>query len=337
MEPGIQRPVTIIYSVPTRRVWHEVREAASFYVGASALLLLFTSLVIIILLRKALSPIQELSAEASSISIHSLSFRAPAAAMQMRELRPLAETLSQVVDGLKQSVDQQNRFLGDAAHELKTAVSIVHSSIQLLLMRSRNAVEYTSGLETVLGDSLRVNQLVNRMLDAARFAEGKTELTSPHNASTDLVEISQRVVQRLQPILEAQKARIVMHGELQALVRVTADDLDVLLSNLIINAAQHSRDGGLIALNVGSMDGHALLTVQDHGYGISMEALPHVFERFYREDASRSRETGGAGLGLSICKAIAEAASGTIEIESTVGSGTTVRVTLPSATAFSVA
>lgn len=334
---GIQRPVTIIYSVPTRHVWHEVREAASFYVGASALLLLFTSLVIIILLRKALSPIQELSAEASSISIHSLSFRAPAAAMQMRELRPLAETLSQVVDGLKQSVDQQNRFLGDAAHELKTAVSIVHSSIQLLLMRSRNAVEYTSGLETVLGDSLRVNQLVNRMLDAARFAEGKTELTSPPNASTDLVEISQRVVQRLQPILEAQKARIVMHGELQALVRVTADDLDVLLSNLIINAAQHSRDGGLIALNVGSMDGHALLTVQDHGYGISMEALPHVFERFYREDASRSRETGGAGLGLSICKAIAEAASGTIEIESTVGSGTTVRVKLPSATAFSVA
>ena len=316
---GIQRPVTILYSVPTRHVWHEVREAASFYVGASALLLLITSLVIIILLRRALSPIQDLSAEASSISLHSLSFRAPQSAMRMTELRPLAETLSAVIDGLKHSVDQQNRFLGDAAHELKTAVSIVHSSIQLLLMRSRNAIEYTSGLEAVLSDNLRVNELVNRMLDAARFAEGKSEQAVNPNHSTDLVEVSQHALQRLQPILEAQKVRVEMQGELQTPVRSSADDLDVLVSNLLINAAQHSRDGGLIALKVESVDGFALLTVQDHGYGISPEALPHVFERFYREDVSRSRETGGAGLGLSICKAIVEAASGTIEIESTVG------------------
>jgi signal transduction histidine kinase len=334
---GIQRPVTILYSVPIGRVWHEVREAASFYVGASALLLLFTSLVIIILLRRALSPIQDLSAEASSISLHSLSFRAPPSAMRMTELRPLAETLSTVIDSLKHSVDQQNRFLGDAAHELKTAVSIVHSSVQLLLMRSRNAIEYTSGLEAILSDNLRVNELVNRMLDAARFAEGKTEKTLNPNRSTNLVEVSQHALQRLQPILEAQRVRVEMHGEPQTPVHSSADDLDVIVSNLIINAAQHSRDGGLIALKVESTDGFALLTVQDHGYGISAEALPHVFERFYREDASRSRETGGAGLGLSICKAIVEAASGTIEIESTVGLGTTVRVKLPSATVFSLA
>jgi signal transduction histidine kinase len=334
---GIQRPVTIIYSVPTRHVWHEIREAASFYVGASVLLLLVTSIVIFILLRRSLSPIQDLSTEASSISLHSLSFRAPPSAMRMAELRPLAETLSAVIDSLKHSVEQQNRFLGDAAHELKTAVSIVHSSIQLLLMRSRNAVEYTSGLETILSDNLRVNELVNRMLDAARFSEGNTEKALNPDRSTDLVEVSQQVLRRLQPILEAQKVRVEMQGDLQTLVRPSAGDLDVLSSNLIINAAQHSREGGLIGVTVDSVDGCALLTVQDHGYGITPEALPHVFERFYREDVSRSRETGGAGLGLSICKAIVEAASGTIEIESTVGVGTTVRVRLPSASTFSVA
>jgi signal transduction histidine kinase len=334
---GIQRPVTILYSVPTGRVWHEVREAASFYVGASALLLLLTSVVMIILLRRALSPIQDLSAEANSISLHSLSFQAPASAMRMTELRPLAETLSAVIRGLKQAVDQQNRFLGDAAHELKTAVSIVHSSIQLLLMRSRNAGEYSSSLEAVLTDNVRVDELVNRMLDAARFTEGKSEKVANSNPSTNLVEVSQHVLQRLQPILEAQNLRVEMQGELQTLVRSSVDELDVLVSNLIVNAAQHSRDGGLVGLRVEALDGFALLTVQDHGHGISPEALPHVFERFYREDASRSRETGGAGLGLSICKAIVEAASGTIEIESTVGLGTTVRVKLPSATAFSLA
>ena len=334
---GIQRPVTILYSVPTGRVWHEVREAASFSVAASALLLLITSLVIVILLRRSLSPIQDLSAEASSISLHSLSFRAPQSAMRMTELRPLAETLSAVIDSLKHSIDQQNRFLGDAAHELKTAVSIVHSSIQLLLMRSRNAIEYTSGLEAILSDNLRVNELVNRMLDAARFAEGKTEKTLNPNRSTDLVEVSQHALQRLQPILEAQRVRVEMQGELQTPVLSSADELDVLVSNLIVNAAQHSRYGGLVGLKVEAIEGFALLTVQDHGHGISPEALPHVFERFYREDASRSRETGGAGLGLSICKAIVEAASGTIEIESAIGLGTTVRVKLPSATAFSLA
>jgi signal transduction histidine kinase len=334
---GIQRPVTIIYSVPTRHVWHEVREAASFYVGASAFLLLFTSLVIIILLRRALSPIQELSAEASAISLRSLSFRAPPSAMRMTELRPLAETLSAVIRGLKDAVDQQNRFLGDAAHELKTAVSIVHSSIQLLLMRNRNAVEYTSDLEAILSDNLRVNELVNRMLEAARFTEGETERTASSGRSADLVEVCQQVLQQLQPILKAQRVKVVTQGELQMPVRSSSDDLDVLVSNLIINAAQHSRDGGLISLNIESVDGFALLIVQDQGHGISPEALPHVFERFYREDASRSRETGGAGLGLSICKAIVEAASGTIEIESTVGQGTTVRVKLPSVAAFSVA
>jgi signal transduction histidine kinase len=334
---GIQRPVTIIYSVSTRHVWHEVREAASFYVGASALLLLITSFVIIVMLRRFLSPIQDLSVEASSISLSSLSFRAPPSALRMTELRPLAETLSAVIDRLKHSVDQQNRFLGDAAHELKTAVSIVHSSIQLLLMRSRNAAEYAFGLEGVLSDNLRVNELVNRMLEAARFAEGKTEKAADPNRAADLVEVSKQVLRRVQPILQAQKLRVEMQGNLQATVRSSADEIDVLISNLLINATQHSREGSLIALEVESMDGFAQLTVQDHGYGISPEALPHVFERFYREDVSRSRETGGAGLGLSICKAIVEAASGTIEIESTVGSGTTVRVKLPSAIAFSVA
>ena len=334
---GIQRPVTIVYAVSTRHVWHEVREAASFYVGASALLLLVTSFVIIILLRKALSPIQDLSAEASSISLSSLSFRAPPSAMHMTELRPLAETLAAMIDGLKDSVDKQNRFLGDAAHELKTAVSIVQSSIQLLLMRNRTATEYASGLNAVLSDNLRVNELVNRMLDAARFAEGKTEKAVDANRAADLVEVSKQVLQRLQPILQAQELSVEMQGDLPAMVRSSYDDVDVLVSNLLINAAQHSHEGSLIALEIESIDGFAVLTVQDHGYGISPEALPYVFERFYREDASRSRETGGAGLGLSICKAIVEAASGTIEIESIVGTGTVVRVKLPSASAFSVA
>ena len=336
--PNETRPtLTIIYSVPTRHLWHEILEAASFYLGASALLLVVTSALIVVLLRRALLPLQELSAAASRITLQSLDFRAPPSAMQINELQPLAITLSSVLGELKKSIDQQNRFVGDATHELKTAVSVVHSSIQLLLLRTRSALEYSSGLEGLLNDSLRVNDLVGRMLAAARFGERGIEEASGSELSTDLAAVSRLVIQRLGPLFEARRVRVKMYGGMQTtLVRPSADELDVLVSNLIINAAQHSPEGGLIGLRIESADGFALLTVQDYGHGISPDALPHVFERFYREDISRSRETGGAGLGLSICKAIVEGASGVIEIESTVGLGTIVRVKLPFATAFSL-
>jgi signal transduction histidine kinase len=333
---GLQRPVTIIYAVRADHVWHEVMEAASFYLGASVFLLIVTSFVILILLRRALAPIKELSAATKSISLRSLSFQTPVSAMRMTELRPFVETLSAVVSDLKLSIDQQNRLVGDAAHELKTAVAIVHSSIQLLLLRKREAVEYSSGLEALLTDNLRVNELVNRMLDAARFAEGKMDRAADSNLSSDLAEVSRQVVRRLRPLFEAKKIRVELQGESQTQARVSSEGLDVLVSNLIVNGVEHSSDGGLIEVRVEAAKDLASLTVVDHGHGISLEALPHVFERFYREDTSRSRETGGAGLGLSICKAIVEAASGQIEIESRLGFGTTVRVKLPSAAAFSL-
>jgi signal transduction histidine kinase len=334
---GLQRPVTIVYSVPTRRVWHEVQEAASFSIGASLLLLLVTSVAILILLRRALLPIQELSSAAEGISLRSLKFQPPSSAMELTELRPLAETLSKAIEGLRHSVEQQNRFLGDAAHELKTAVAIVHSSIQLLLMRRRNASENVSGLDALLGDNLRVTELVSRMLDAARFAESDAQRVEDSAIATDLSEISLRVVVRLQPLLDAHKVRVELQSQTEALVREQAEQLDTLVSNLVVNAAQHSKEGGVIELRVEVNGGSVSLTVRDYGHGISPEALPHVFERFYREDSSRARETGGAGLGLSISKSIVEAAAGTIEIESVLAVGTTVRVKLPSVNTFRLA
>jgi signal transduction histidine kinase len=95
-----------------------------------------------------------------------------------------------------------------------------------------------------------------------------------------------------------------------------------------MKAIQHSAQGSQVRLTAGTVESRILITVQDFGAGISADSLPHVFERFFREDASRSRDTGGAGLGLSICKAIVENAGGSIEIESEKGRGTTVKVQL---------
>jgi signal transduction histidine kinase len=178
-------------------------------------------------------------------------------------------------------------------------------------------------------DNLRVVDLVNHMRDAARLSESSHERAEVSGLPSDLTEISQRVIHRLQPLGEAQKVEATIHSATQINVGSSADEPDVLISHLVMNAIQHTSAGGIVEIMLDASDGLAILIVNDSGHGISPEALPHVFERFYREDPSRSRETGGAGLGLSIYKALVEAASGTIAIESAIGLGTKVRVTLP--------
>jgi signal transduction histidine kinase len=106
-------------------------------------------------------------------------------------------------------------------------------------------------------------------------------------------------------------------------------ELTTVISNIVMNAIQHSSEGSLVRVAARAIGPRVLVIIQDFGTGVSAESLPHVFDRFFREDASRSRETGGAGLGLSICKAIVEKAGGSIEIESEKGRGTIVKLRLP--------
>ena len=326
---GLRRPVTIVYAVESRHIWHEVFEAASYYVMASITLVILSAAVILVLLRRALLPIQELAHAAGDVSFRALAFAPPASALGVLELRPLVQTLSATVDGLKQSVDQQNRFIGDAAHELKTAVAVVRSSIQLLMMRPRAASEYAAGLETLLEDSARVEELVARMLASARFEEQRSKMLLRGPQATDLREICARTVDRLRPLVEARKLRVKLEGVGPIQVPLSPDEIDVLVSNLLVNAAQHSFPGGEIRVSLLGEGDVARLVLTDRGGGISQQALPHIFERFFREDSSRSRETGGAGLGLSICQSIVDGALGTIAVESAEGYGTTVTVTLP--------
>ncbi len=326
---GLRRPVTILYAVRSGQIWHEVREDIGFYVGIDVLIILLTAVIIIALLRRMLIPLQELAAEAATLSLRSLTFAAPESALQIQELRPLAETLSVTVSGLRSSFEQQTRFMGDAAHELKTAVAVVRSSTQLLLLRSRDPDEYIAGLQAIFIDNTRVEDLVARMLISARFEEQASTKQENLSAVADPSAAIERVLTRLQPYTESHETPIIASPVAGLRVRIVQDELDVLLSNLIVNAVQHSSRGKEIQLSVIEQPGLAVIQVKDEGDGISQSALPHVFERFYREDRSRSRDTGGAGLGLAICKSIVEAAAGEIAIESEQHAGTVVTVRLP--------
>jgi signal transduction histidine kinase len=232
-----------------------------------------------------------------------------------------------VLHGLKRSFQQQHQFVNDAAHELKTAVAVAKSSVQLLTMRHRTAMEYEAGLERCQADCERMEEIVAKMLTLARV-ESQEELKATPQA-TRLLDCVRAAGEQLATVAQGKAMRISISGDDAAVVNLAAEQLQLLCSNLILNALQHSADGSEVRAMVQIRRHGVELRVEDDGSGIEPDVLPHVFDRFYRSDPSRSRKTGGTGLGLAICKAIAIRASGNIEISSELGRGTVVTVHLP--------
>jgi signal transduction histidine kinase len=322
---GLRRPVSVLYAAPTRDLWHGTLEAVRFYVTTSALLLAGTAVALVWFLRRRLSPLQELALIAANVSARTWDFIPPAAVLRTSELAPIALSIEELLKGLRQAFDRQRRLTGDAAHELKTSIAVLKSSLQLLSMNPRTSDEYEAGLDGLLLDTERMEDLASRMLALARLEE------APHESqeSTDLHHALQTVAERLRPFAELREVTLQVSAGPPCVVSLPSDDAEVLCSNLILNALQHSRSSGHVSAELTICEGEIELRVTDDGEGIAQDALPHVFDRFFRADRSRSRNSGGAGLGLSICKAIVERANGSIWIESNLGVGTRVIAKLP--------
>ena len=346
---GKTRHVTIFYGSPVRPVWERVRNALAFYAATSLALLVLSGLILVTLVRRGLEPLRQLAVQAAAVKVDAWSIGETSEATRVRELRPLVEALSLALNGLERSfaVQQhalalQERFVGDAAHELKTAVAVLKSTLQLMQMKSRSAEEYAAGLERLVSDCERIEAVVASMLTLAALEAEDVNAERP--GAVDLVETLRLAAGDLAPVANKAGVRVVIDGERgwpagqsrQTLtIRADPERLRLLFSNLLHNAIQHSAPGGEVhlraevRLGAASHPQSAVLSIEDAGEGIPAEALPHVFDRFYRADASRSRHSGGTGLGLAIAKAIVDGLGGEIRLESIAGHGTTAVVVLP--------
>ncbi len=322
---GRKRPVIVVYAARTDHIWHEVWDASGFYSLISLTLLCATALILIYFLRRLLTPLHALALQASAIQTDSLTFDPPPSVLRIQELTPLADALSKMITRLRLAFEKEQRFINDAAHELKTAVAVVRSTIQLLGMRSRTSEEYRHGLEQVLNDNQRMEELVTQMLTLARASERAEETM----VDVDLCQEAASTLKAIASFAEHKGVVIVSSFAQGVKVRLPQNAAQILVSNLVMNAVQYSPGGSevRVAVRNGQQgENHVVLEVQDFGSGIAEQSLPHVFDRFFREDPSRSRETGGVGLGLAICKSIVESVGGTVELVSTQGKGTTVTV-----------
>ncbi len=310
---------------------HERLMALAAYVGgASLLLLLAANAFAIWSIRRGLHPLHELASQAGAISVHNWKFRPSPGVKLASELSPLVTAIETVLGRLQESFRQQRDFTNDAAHELKTSVAILKSTLQSLLHRPRTQHEYHEGLERVLQDCARLEDLLGRMLRLARI-ERLAENGDPRRLpATELTSTCEAAISRMRALADARNVTLEFESPAAVSVRADPEDLELIWLNLLENAVQYSPAGSAVKMRVDPNGGKvAEVSVVDCGPGIPPDQLPHIFERFRRGDPSRARATGGFGLGLAICKALVDAYGGKIEASNLPGQGTQMRVELP--------
>jgi len=302
----------------------ELHRTAFKLTGVGGVILLFGLAGGWWLVGRAIRPIESISTTAVKISAGDLSQRINVAETES-ELGQLAAVLNSTFARLETAFAQQQQFTADAAHELRTPVSVMLTQTQTALNRERSAAEYRETLEACQRASQRMRRLIESLLELARLDAGQEALK---RLRFDLSQTANECAELVRPLADERGVKIL--AELAPL-EITGDSerLAQVATNLLINAIQYSHPNGEVRLKLTSQNGVAALTVADTGSGISAEDLPHVFERFYRGDKSRSVSNGNAGLGLAIAKAIVEAHGGTIEVASQSDVGTTFTVRLP--------
>jgi signal transduction histidine kinase len=324
------KQVVIIYASPTRELQHRIFNIGWFALGSGFLLLVCTGFLASRGVQTGLAPLEVLVAEASHVSPSNWQIKVPESIRTTKELAPLVITLDATLAGLQRAFSRERDFVADAAHELKTAVAILKSSLQIFSYQLTAKQQYQAGVIRCFTDCDRLEALVFSMLSLARAEQRAEQGQSEEFPTVDLLNSCERAIADLHSIAESRNIQINLTADIEPTVKADPDDLHTVWVNLLHNALQHSQIGSAISVSIkiGAAAATAQIVVKDFGSGIPPKHLPHVFDRFYRGDPSRSRDTGGFGLGLSISKAIIELYRGKIYLESN-ASGTSACVSLP--------
>ena len=284
--------------------------------------------------KRALAPVDQIITATQSIGSTNLSSRLPVPASR-DELQRLTETLNEMLARIERAFRRISQFTADASHEFRTPVTLMRTRAELALRRPRTESEYRETVEQMHEELLRTSELIERLMVLARADSGVEVLQFK---ATDLADIVRTIVEQAHTFAEAKKLKLRSEIPTQAfLIEADSDFLKRLLLILIDNAVKYTPEGGMITVALTPQAATAEVTVTDTGIGIAEAELPNIFERFYRTDKARSRESGGAGLGLAIAKWIVEAHRGSISVSSTAGSGSSFILRLPMANNASAA
>ncbi|MBQ7841400.1 MAG: ATP-binding protein [Lachnospiraceae bacterium] len=243
--------------------------------------------------------------------------------VRSRELSGLSRAVNQMAESLEEQENLRKRLTSDVAHELRTPLANVSSYLEAII---EGVWEPTPKRLKCCYDELeRISKLVS---DLERLKQVENENLKLYKTDEDLLKLVSSVVSNFAKQMEDRKLQCSVSGE-HTVISVDAGRMQQVITNLVSNAVKYSDENGTIRITVENRENAAIIGIEDEGIGIDKEDLKLIFERFYRADKSRSRQTGGAGIGLTIANAIVKAHGGKISAESEVGHGSSFVVTLP--------
>ena len=275
-----------------------------------------------LLVNRALRPVDRMSQTAEQMSVEHLEFRLPVVPSG-DALERLAISLNHMLARLRDSIQTSRRFLADASHELRTPLTVIKGELQEIVGTAAVQGEVRERIGSVLEEVARLEHLVSGLLALSRLDAGDAQREW---VNVDLAQLASSTAEQMRLMAEDRGIQLEFSSLRAAVVRGDRGRLKQVIVNLLDNAIRFTPRGGAVTLLTNESDGYILLEVRDTGIGIPAAAVPHVFDRFFRVDDARSREDGGAGLGLSIVKSICSAHGAEIELDSQPGQGSRFRL-----------
>jgi len=270
---------------------------------------------------RALAPLSRIAQRASRVTAGDLSVRM-GTVRSHDEIADVANAIDAMLDRLEGAFAAQRRFVHDASHELRTPLTIARGHLETALVPGREPAELDAAVRVAIAELDRMGRLVESLLRLARTGADDAPVREP----VDVGELAHRVVERSKVLGDRTWS---VDAAPDAIVEGDGGAIEQVLLNLVSNAVRHTAAGQAIEVRIDAAAGSVTVEVADSGEGIDPALLPTLFDRFTRADAARGRDTGGAGLGLAICRAIVEAHGGTIAAASAPGRGATFTVELP--------
>jgi len=319
--------VNIVVASSSHYTYHEMREFLKLLLILGGSLIVGSVVAVMWSVRYSLHPIHKTAERLHRISRPNVGSALFDDLKVPEELHPFVGALRDMLGRLDKVLQQQKQFTCDAAHELRTPLAVVKSTLQATQMHERDANEYRRAIADALKDVARMEHLIEQLLVLARMDENSEHIAA---AEVQLDVLLRELAEACDQRIGRSGGKVILEEPPVTTVQGDLDELARLFSNVLDNAVRYGPSDGTISIALKCKpDSCATVCIHDEGGNIPPEALPHLFDRFYRVDHSRSSSTGGVGLGLAIAREIARRHNGDISITSEPGSGTLVCIRLP--------
>jgi len=329
-DSGSDVTLNVSYAASSLDLRRSLMRAASTVLAAGVVLLGLSVWFSVWAINSGLRPLSDLAISAGSISASNWQLNPAASAIHTVEVAPLTRAMKAMLETLRTAFEQQRDFTANAAHELKTPVAILKSTLQLLVQQPRSNEVYQTGLNDALADLARLEALLHSLLRLARAEQRIAQGSQDAMSAVDIVGTCESAIVRLAPFARSRVIKVALAACDEPLfARADPEDLEIIWTNLIENAIRYAPAQSEVIVSGMRNNGYSRIEVRDSGPGVPPEDVPYIFDRFHRGDRSRSRESGGYGLGLAITKTLVDAYGGSISLVRPESGGACFVVELP--------